>query len=92
MAGEDERLRRTAEEEASFIRCDAFLRALKDTGLIPADATSVSISAGGGEFIRISYDHIEDGQPIATTSRLFRRFASDVADILTALAEQPRQR
>jgi hypothetical protein len=92
MAGEDERLGRRAEEEASFIRSEDFLRALKETGLIPADATFVSIRAGGDEFIRINYDHSEDGQPVATTSRLFRRFASDVAEILTALAEQTPKR
>ena len=92
MPSEDERLRRRAEEEASFIRCDTFLQALKDKGLIPADATFVSISAGGDEFMRIAYNHSEDGQPMGTTSRLFRRFASDVGKILAALAERPPER
>ena len=83
--------KRRTEEEASFIRSDRFLRELKELNLIPADTSYVAISVGGDEFIRINYDHTEDGTPVATTARLFRTHATEVARILTALAEAPPQ-
>jgi hypothetical protein len=74
-----------------LIRNDALVQALIEVGVVPASTTNVAINTTGeGDgFVRMSYHHIEDGEPAPTTTRVIDAHAQglDRIDWVSPLSE-----
>ena len=77
------------EAERDFVIGQAFIAGLRELDVIPGSTEYVWISAGATgneEYMRIGYRHLEDGEPVTITKRLFKATACHVAKLLDSLA------